>query len=206
MILYTRPVKKAQKGEKTDGEMYYDYFPRLKNTKMQVIPDTTYTREKTGMGSLEFMPSEEDTVRYPNGYKYANPNYRKGINTVVYNPKEADQLDVALDMVSHGLSDEDKDFAKLKDRYDSLVYNAYKEKQNDFYNKAVEEGNWNGTKEQFIQNDLDGRLRNMIFYGNPEDYRKHRYWEYERTMEDRIPGVTQTIRDIRNHLGVPYYY
>jgi len=61
----------------------------LNNIDYEVVPDTTFTRDKTGAGSIEYFPAEySEGITYPNGYHKAHPI--PGKDVILFNPYDND--------------------------------------------------------------------------------------------------------------------
>jgi hypothetical protein len=67
----------------------------LDNIDFEAIPDTTYSRDKTGVGDIEYFPPNAPGWFYPNGYYQKHP--KPGKHVILYNPKYNDEQDIRLD-------------------------------------------------------------------------------------------------------------
>jgi len=97
-------------------------WPALGNIVFNIVPDSTFTSDKTGVGSIEyFAPDEEDEMSYPNGYKHKNPH--KGEASIVYDPASNDYEDIKMDLL-HALRVQDPKYRALVEELDSVVLNG----------------------------------------------------------------------------------
>ena len=61
----------------------------LDNIDYVAIPDSEFTREKTGAGSIEYFSAEEpEGITYTNGYHRDHP--MPGKDVILYNPNDND--------------------------------------------------------------------------------------------------------------------
>jgi len=172
MGLLYRKFQDGKKFPEVSDEEIFSYMPGLsayKNNEYIVKPDTTFTRDATGLGSIEYMPPERDTVRYPNGYKLPHPAYGK--HAIIYNPKDNDVRDVTMDML-HGLPAIDSTYAKLRDTFEKTRMNEDTKKW--LYQRWESEGKPDSF-EGYIDNFIDGEIRASVFEGTDEDFKKHNY-------------------------------
>ena len=72
------------------GEVNLTPWKALNNIEYTAIPDTTFTRDKTGAGSIEYFSSQHpEGIIYPNGYHRKHPI--PGKDVILYNPNENDE-------------------------------------------------------------------------------------------------------------------
>ena len=148
----------------------------LDNIDYKAIPDTTFTREKTGLGSIEYFAAEEPQgITYPNGYHKSHP--LPGKDVILYNPKENDEQDIRLDALH--IMPKDASYDALNSLYrnaaknSDVSYNAkarYKEDVKQFGRKNVD------SYQKYFNNEADGLLRNMFIEGTPEYIKSRNYY------------------------------
>jgi hypothetical protein len=193
--------KKGKLGPVEGDEMLkniYKNFPAFKNMRDVVVKaDTSFTREKTGAGDIEYFSPDQDTVTYDTGFKYPHP--QKGSHGIVYNPKDNDEQSVMLDML-HGMRTDStynkhtEEFTKAFDSKfgDDIIgewerYNEETKGENDGF-------------EQFKKNYIDGTLRNLMFQGTDADFEKSRYWKDARKVYLQDPDIKDKFFKIENYL------
>ena len=169
-------------------------WPALNNIEYIAVPDTAFTREKTGAGSIEvmFKDTPKEGYTYGTGYKYPHP--KPGHNVIIYNPKENDAQDVRLDALHLMPQDPTYDVLRSELAYyaddSDIAYNARNRMNEDIakYGHPIP-----GMKYQdYYSNEVDGFLRNMFIEGTPE------YIESKRYYPDK-----QQLREWNKHL-MPY--
>lgn len=157
---------------------YYDNYPALQNIdNVNIVNDTTFTEEYTGIGDIEFMSGEHETNTYPTGNTYTSPY--PGEPTVIYNGNNNNNSKqaVLLDVISHGMH-ADENYEKLYTTFSN------KFKKTKYYNDI--ERNWsdhnkrtdgkNDGKQRYITNEIDGVIRNLLFEGTDEEFKSNKYW------------------------------
>jgi hypothetical protein len=179
--LYASLLNTFQNGGKIDSyqsgtevlENIYKNYPGLKNLgEVTLKPDTSFTREKTGIGDIEYFSPTQDSVRYSN-YTVPHPNI--GTHGILYNPNTNTEQNIALDML-HGMSSVDPKYKKLRNnlkkkilssKFNNDIEHYWKE-----YNSEFKE---NDGKESFVDNYVDGIIRGLLFEGSDEDFENARY-------------------------------
>lgn len=95
---------------KKDNSIIYarQRFPILKSIEVNLQYDPNFRpREIGNFGDIEYMTSEHDDLPYYRNYK--KEDQFKGKPTIVYNDN-VDNEDIALDMLSHGLREQDENW------------------------------------------------------------------------------------------------
>lgn len=178
-------------------------WPVLSQIKFNLVPDSTFTADKTGIGSIEyFSPNEADEMTYPNGYKYKNPH--KGEASIVYNPAVNEYEDIKMDLL-HALRDQDykyKELIKVLDDAvlngdDDLKLNARKRYNEDFKKLGKEYM----PLENYVKNEVDGLLRNLFYNGSPEVLYKKRYYPNKEELKQWNKHLLPYIEKIQNYLS-----
>jgi len=172
-------------------------FPALRKLgDVSVVPDREFTREVTGIGDIEYYGPEQGAITYPSGNVVDRPSPR-GRHTVLVNPDTNDAQSVALDLL-HGMSDSDPTFsAMLKEFGESLDEGEIRY----WYNKDREEGYAGDGYDQYRQNYVDGKLRNLLFEGGDEDFERARYNPRERQdMQGYNPRAYEMFTLIEKYL------
>lgn len=180
----------------------YSKFPAFRNMgDINIIADRNFTREKTGVGDIETFVNNENgnpiynTVTYENGFKITNPTPNK--TTVIYNPDTNNEQNVALDLL-HGMT-RDGNYNSVRNDFKKAFLNSENGRELDLawqdYNKETR-GNNDG-KQSFIENEIDGVLRNLLFEGSDEEFSKSRY---SREAKDLYLS-DQDVRDSFNRLN-----
>jgi hypothetical protein len=172
----------------------------LRNANYEAIADTTFTRELTGAGSIEYFPHNSEGITYPNGYYRKHP--KPGNNVILYNPKENDQQDIRLDAL-HMMPDADPTYAALNALYREAARNSdvmYNAEQR--YNEDVEAYGKNNvdSQEDYFRNEADGLLRNMFIEGTPEYIESKRYYPDKEKLKEWNSHLMPFINDIQTYL------
>lgn len=148
----------------------------LNNIDYEAIPDETFTRERTGVGDIEYFAAEHpEGITYGNGYHRAHP--RPGKDVILYNPKNNDKQDVALDALHIMPKDSTYDAlnAVYRDaaKHSDVAYNAQARYNEDLAKYGRENID---SYEQYFNNEADGLLRNMFIKGSPKYIEAKRYY------------------------------
>lgn len=190
-------AKKYQNGGRAVRRKAVDMYPALSQLgRVTVKADKGFTPERTGVGSIEYFSPGQKVVRYPSGAEVKHPGPDKR-PAVLYNPDLHDAQSVALDML-HGLDEVDPTYRDmLKEFGDSLN----EEEIRYWYNKDVKEGVAMDGYDQFRQNYIDGKIRNLLFQGSEEDFARARYNPEERQqMQEYNPDAYNKFLEIQNYL------
>ena len=183
----------------------YSKYPALKNMGDVVLEaDTTFTRKKTGVGDIEFFNPDKlegNVVRYNSGYVAQNPN-PSGFG-IRYNPKTNNEQSIMLDML-HGMPNDPK-YAEHRESFKNAFLNSeYKgdlEREWNRYDKKTK--GKNDGKEQFTENWIDGKIRNLMFKGTSDDYKKARYWQGAKKEYFKNEDIKESFNDLVGYLKTP---
>ena len=172
----------------------------LEKMNYEAIPDSTFTRDKTGIGSIEYFSADNNNgITYLNGYHKAHP--KPGTDVILYDPTTNDQQDVRLDALH--LMPKDPIYGAL---YDIYRYNA---KEGDVMHNAkrryAEDASKYGVEnidsfDQYFTNEADGLLRNMFIEGTPEYIKSKRYYPNKAQLEQWNAHLMPYINDIKTYL------
>ena len=187
---------KKRNGRKLRREAL-EMYPALSALgRVTVKADPSFTREATGIGDIEYFAPGQKVVRYPTGEEFKHPGLDKR-PAVLVNPETNTAQNVALDML-HGLDEADPKFNSMMQEFgDSLS----EEEIRYFYNKDLKEGYDGDGYEQYRQNYIDGKLRNLLFEGNEEDFARSRYNPNERQdMMQYNPAAYNKFLEIQQYL------
>ena len=186
-------ILSAQNGTKVQ-------WKALDNIDYKAIPDPTFTREKTGLGSIEYFAAEEPQgITYPNGFHKAHPF--PGKDVILYNPKENDEQDIRLDALH--IMPKDASYDALNSLYrnaaknSDVSYNAkarYKEDIKQFGRKNVD------SYQQYFNNEADGLLRNMFIEGTPEYIKSRNYYPNKDELRQQNKHLLPYIDAIYKYL------
>lgn len=181
-------VRKDDNNPRRDGRKLrrqaIDLYPALKALgRVTVKADPSFTKEATGMGDIEYFAPGQKVIRYPTGeeFKHPGPDRRPA---VLVNPETNTAQTVALDML-HGMAEADPKFREMRNLFakqlDPFDINYW-------FDHAVAKGHANeGDFEQFRENYIDGKLRNLLFEGTREEFRQARYNPDERMELRQVP-------------------
>jgi len=172
-------------------------FPALRNLEdVSVVPDRGFTREVTGIGDIEYYGPDQGAITYPSGNVVDRPSPR-GRHTVLVNPDTNDAQNVALDLL-HGMADSDPTFRNMVREFGNSLDEG---EIRYWYNKDREEGYAGDGYDRFRQNYIDGKLRNLLFEGSDEDFKRARYNPRERQdMRGYNPQAYELFEMIQNYL------
>jgi len=156
-------IKKYPEGGKVD----YTKYPKLKKLgDVTLKSDTTFTRDKTGGGDIEYFSPKQDTIRYETGLNYPHP--KLGTTGVVYNPNTNNNESIALDLL-HGMN-VDPVYKKHRDEVKNSILKNDSGRLNYFYNIDLKEGKAGDGKESWINNFVDGVIRSEVSDDTTGDY------------------------------------
>ena len=172
-IVVTRPYPSEQQIKQTIEKEWPSAvgLPQYRITK-----DPTFTRERTGAGSIEYF--NEPSITYRNGTTVQNPNQEP---TLLFDPNTNTVEDIKLDLLHH-YREYDKEYQKLLlDYTNALINNKHTasdlfwnselgEQYRNKYGKDIEKhwDEWNQMVEENINNDqyltqaIDGSLRSLM--------------------------------------------
>jgi len=196
--------KDTKKETKDTLKSIYKNYPALKAMgKVILKADTSYTKDKTGAGSIEYFSPKERSITYNTGYKYKHP--QRGTHGIVYNPNTTTEQGIALDML-HGMT-QDKTYDKYREEFMDVMGKSKfnNDLQNEWQQFKDERGKdipfWKQEKfEKFKSNWIDGIIRNLMFEGTPEDFKKANYWEDAREVYLSDEGIKDKFGKIEKYL------
>lgn len=182
----------------------------LEKMNYEAIPDSTFTREKTGIGSIEYFSADNNNgITYLNGYHKAHP--KPGTDVILYDPATNDQQDVRLDAL-HFMS-KDPIYGALYDEYllaardGDVAYNADRLLQEYIDSDKLEQAfktydvkNISELRERLFLNEADGLLRNMFIEGTPEYIKSKRYYPDKTQLEQWNVHLMPYINNIKTYL------
>lgn len=172
----------------------------LNNIKFIPVPDTSFTREKTGAGSIEYFSSEHpEGIIYSNGYYKPHPF--PGEDVILYNPKENDIQDIKLDALH--IMPKDATYDVLNTLYRNaakegdVYYNAKRR-----YDETIKKYGKDNIDpfEQYFNNEADGLLRNMFIEGTPEYIKSKRYYPNKEELRSWNKHLLPYIDNIQKYL------
>jgi hypothetical protein len=143
----------------------YSKWPALKKLgNVTIKPDESFTKDKTGVGDIEFFSPNLPQVNYDNGYIAPHPG--PGTYGVIYNPLTNNDQNIRLDML-HGMPDADKQYKRLRNSFErSVKHSDINDAMKHWYNVDKEKGQTRDGKKQWIDNYVDGQLRTLLFEGD----------------------------------------
>ena len=171
----------------------------LDKIDFKAIPDTSFTRDRTGAGSIEYFSADEPGISYPNGYYVQHP--MPGNDVILYNPNDNDEQDIRLDALH--IMPKDATYDALNSLYrdrarDSDVsYNAQQR-----YNEDVQRYGQDNidSYEQYFNNEADGLLRNMFIEGSPEYIEGKHYYPDKQQLREWNKDLLPYIDRIQTYL------
>jgi len=186
-------VPQAQNGTL---EKIYSKWPALKKLgKVTVKPDESFTREKTGVGDIEFFSPDTPQVTYPNGYVAPHPG--PGTYGILYNPATNDEQGIRLDML-HGMPQADRHFKKLRNTFERAVkHSDIKNDMDYWYDEEKKKGGAEDGRRSWIDNYVDGQLRTLLFEG---DRSKQNYSDEEANQLLSYPKIKSKFDKLNTYL------
>lgn len=172
-IVVTRPYPSEQQIKQTIEK---EWPSAVGLTQYRITKDPTFTRERTGAGSIEYF--NEPSITYRNGTTVQNPNQEP---TLLFDPNTNTVEDIKLDLLHH-YREYDKEYQKLLlDYTNALIGNKHTasdlfwnselgEQYRNKYGKDIEKhwDEWNQMVEENINNNqyltqaIDGSLRSLM--------------------------------------------
>lgn len=172
----------------------------LNNIDFVAIPDTSFTRSKTGAGSIEYFQAKyPQGIRYPNGYHKEHP--MPGRDVILYNPNENDEQDIRLDALH--IMPKDSTYNTLYTLYkeaakdSDVAYNARRRYEEDLKRYGKENID---PYEAYFNNEADGLLRNMFIEGTPEYIQSKRYYPDKKQLREWNKHLLPYIDEIQKYL------
>ena len=192
-------VPQAQDGITSEDSMLnsiYSKWPALKKLgNVSIKADESFTRDKTGVGDIEFFSPNTPQVTYSNGYVAQNPG-AEGYG-ILYNPSTNDEQNIRLDML-HGMAEADPRYRRLRNRFERAVgHTNIKDEMNHWYNIDKEKGNAEDGREKWMDNYTDGQLRTLLYEG---DRSKQNYSDEEVNQLLSNPRVKRKFNKLNNYL------
>lgn len=180
------------------GEL--EEWKALNNIDYEVVPDTSFTIDKTGTGTIEYFNSKyPQGITYPNGYHKAHP--MPGKDVILYNPKYNDYQDIRLDALH--IMPKDATYDALNSLYrdaakdSDVAYNAklrYDEDLNNYGKENID------SYQDYFNNEADGLLRNMFIEGTPEYITSRRYYPNKAQLKEWNSHLMPYINNIQSYL------
>jgi len=207
----TSPGQTIQPGEyKTGGPKDGDptkKWPALKNLgDFTVTSDSNFTQ---GYGNIEYFSPKQDTIRYelgnPETYR---PHPNPGHHSVVYNPnkfksqKDADQA-IRLDLL-HGMPKADSEYKKNYGEFSKAFKKRNKGDIEQGYKRAKAEGYAQDGKKAWVDNYVDGTIRNLLFEGTDKEFSDAKYWKDARKVYLKDENTKNTFSKLENYLETGY--
>lgn len=193
---------------KLRGHKNTSKWKALYKVNFKAIPDSTFIRENTGLGDIEYFAAEyPNGITYPNGYHREHPS--PGNDVILYNPKTNDEQDIRLDALH--LMSKDTVYAVLNDLYryhakdGDVMYNAEQRYTEDVKKYGKENVD---SLEQYFNNEADGLLRNMLIEGTPEYIKSKRYYPHKQHLREWNSHLVPYIDAIQQYLETgekPWY-
>lgn len=172
----------------------------LQNIDFEAIPDTTFTRDKTGAGSIEYFQAKyPQGITYPNGYHKEHP--KPGKDVILYNPNENDEQDIRLDALH--IMPKDATYDVLNELYRNaakgtdvewIARQRYEEDVRKYGTANID------SYESYFNNEADGLLRNMFIEGTPEYIKSKRYYPDKEQLAEWNKPLLGYISEIRKYL------
>lgn len=191
----TSPVRRTDLEEGLSEE--YPYF--LEQYPAYVVQDNNFNPQ--GYGNIEAMLKEDAWYQNIN-YLYKNPYPNQ--NTIVFNNRVINpQRAVNLDYL-HVLRREDPYYKQLLlelhnvlQRNDEIMYSAKLRYEED---KKKNKGKEVMPFYRYVENEVDGWLRNMFHGGSPKELKQDKYYPYIDEMLERNQHLIDPTRNIYNYL------
>lgn len=184
----------------------------LNNINWKAIPDSTFTRDKTGAGSIEYFAAEQpEGITYPNGYHKDHPSV--GEDVILYNPKTNDEQDIKLDALH--IMPKDATYDALNSLYRAaakdgdVAFAAKKKYEEDLAKYGKDALDAAGmTPKQYFENEADGFLRNMLIEGTPEYIKSKNYYPDKKQLAEWNKHLMPYFSEIKKYLETgerPWY-
>lgn len=180
-------------------------WPAIKNTsEYHIYRDPEFTKDKTGLGSIEYITEPE--IKYKNGFILKNPN---NTPTIVFNPDTNTIDDIQLDVLHHFRNTDQKYQQVLKPFQDYILENK---KGDVFWNSELgqifrdskqspnkyKEFIDNNINDQYIIQGIDGVLRDLMASDKTRkktDYQAKEDAEKQWLFDDTAKQLYQNIVD-----------
>lgn len=198
----------VQPSEESMKEIIAKRWPAIKNTtEYHIYRDPEFTKEKTGVGSIEYIAEPE--IKYNNGFVLKNPN---NTPTIVFDPNTNTIDDIQLDALHHFRNTDQKYQSVLKPFQDYLLNNrrgdifwnselGQKFRESKQSPNTYEDFLDNNVNNQYIIQGIDGVLRDLM--ASDETRKKSRYQSKENAekqwlFDDTAKQLYQNIVDYLN--------
>lgn len=195
--------KTSKNNEKQIKERLFKEWPVLSNIEFHIVPDSNFTVKNTGVGSIEyFSPEEKEYMFYPNGFKYKNPYL--GEASIVYNPNDNDYEDIKMDLL-HALRVQDPKYKALINEIDKAVLEGDDDLKSNARLRYDEDLKKYGKEympfENYVQNEVDGLLRNLFYNGSSEILKSKRYYPNKENLKKWNKHLMPYIQKIEAYLN-----
>ena len=195
---YLNRIPKHQEGNILDSiKTKWPALSKIQNLK--IVPDSTFTRDKTGVGDIETFQPRYNTITYPNGFKYNNPN--PGGNAVVYNPKTNTQDDIQLDLL-HTLRRVDPVYQKHLSEFTDAYKNSDNSNRVKYWWDKKFSKQPNDGYNQYFENEVDGSLRNLLTPHSDSELIKHNYLPRKEAEKEVLlnPDLIKRFGQLKTYL------
>ena len=193
---------KTENNEKQIKERLFKEWPVLSNIEFHIVPDSNFTTKNTGVGSIEYFSPEEEYMSYPNGFKYKNPYL--GEASIVYNPNDNDYEDIKMDLL-HALRVQDPKYRALVNEIDKIVLEGDDDLRSNAKLRYDEDLKKYGKEympfENYVQNEVDGLLRNLFYNGSSEILKSKRYYPNKENLKKWNKHLMPYIQKIEAYLN-----
>ncbi len=184
-------------------ERLFKEWPVLSTIKFNIVPDSTFTKENTGIGSIEYIsPNEEEYITYPNGYKHKNPHI--GEASIIYNPSDNDYEDIKMDLL-HALRTQDPKYRELVESIDKVVLEGNDDLKTNAKLKYEQDYKEYGKEyapfKQYVSNEVDGLLRNLFYNGSPEVLKNKNYYPDKKKLKEWNKHLLPYTQKIEQYLS-----
>ena len=172
-------------------------WPALKNLGDIVLnPDESYDMSEYGAGFIEYQSPEQGAVTYAEGVTLEHPS--PGNHAITYNPNKTNEQSIKLDMLHamhsipeyKGLYDEFATSFKSS-KFEGEIKRSYKASKAEGYKDSYE---------VFETNFIDGIIRNLLFEGTPEDFKKHKYWDKASEVYLSDENIKSSFNELKTYL------
>ena len=173
----------------------------LRKKGVTIEADESFNTDATGVGSIEYFSPDNvgrQSVIYDNGYERKHP--KPGTHGVVYDPKTNDNQDIKLDLL-HGMKNADPKYAKLRADFANDILNTHGGDMLHAYDEEKKSGGARDGKEAFIENWIDGKIRNSLIKGNDEYVKDRRYYMPEQLMYRGDSRINKSLFKLEDYIN-----
>lgn len=175
----------------------------LNNIYYEAYPDTSFTRENTGVGSIEAYPKGSYIGENYPGTEWLSFSPNPAVNALRYDPASNDAQDIRLDALHFMPDDPTYDVLRQElineAKYYEDIQEAAGRQYNDWTAKTKDPKNLM-PYEQFINNEVDGLLRNMFIQGTDQYIQGKHYWRNPEDYKEWYPGLMPYVDRIHDYL------